>query len=138
MKADIYLLVATILWGVWGFADKMAVARAHPFTAQFLFYLPSLFFVPLWYLMSRKVGSGAAIDLQAAGWAFLASISSMLAMYLLFLALQSKPASIAMAMTSAYPLVTLTLAMVMRMEHLTLEKIAGMGLIIAGVILLGD
>ncbi len=25
MRADLYLLLATFLWGVWGFADKMAV-----------------------------------------------------------------------------------------------------------------
>ncbi len=138
MKADLYLLLATILWGIWGFADKMAVTRTHPYTVQWVYSIPYILFIPVWYVMSRKAAPGAGIDPQAAAWTILASISSMAAMLFLFFALRSKPASIAMAMTAAYPLVTLGLAVVMKMEQLSAVKVGGMLLIILGVVLLWD
>jgi len=138
MKADFYLLLATFLWGIWGFADKMAVTRAHPYTVQWVYSIPYILFIPVWYVMSRKAAGGASLDPQAAAWTILASVASMAAMLFLFFALRSKPASIAMAMTAAYPLVTHGLAVIMKMEQLSAVKVGGMLLIILGVVLLWD
>ena len=138
MKADLYLLLATFLWGFWGLADKIAVTRAHPYTVQWIYSIPYILFIPVWYIMSRKAAGAASLDPQAVTWTILASIASMAAMLFLFFALRSKPASIAMAMTAAYPLVTLGLAVIMKMEQLSVVKVGGMLLIILGVVLLRD
>jgi len=136
MKDSILLILATVLWGVWGIAIKFAVSRSSPFTAQWMFSIPYIVFIPLWYFLARKEGAPAAVDLQALGWAFLASVCSLGAILLMYFALQSKPASFAVAMTSAYPVVTLLLALATHSETLNAKNILGIVLIVAGVIVM--
>jgi transporter family protein len=136
MNSSLLLIVATILWGVWGLADKYAVAHAHPFTIQWMYSLPYIILLPLWYFLSKRSAPSAPFDLHALGWSLLACLCSTAAMLLLFFALRDKPASAAVAMTSAYPLVTLLLAVLTRSEEWTLPKLIGCLLIIAGVVTL--
>ncbi len=136
MRDNLFLLLATILWGIWGFAIKLAVERAHPFAVQWMYAVPNLLFIPLWYWMARRAAPDAAIDLPALGWAALAAVCAISAMLLMFFALQSKPATLAVAMTSAYPIVTLALALVTRTETFNIRHLLGIVLIIAGVIIL--
>ncbi|MDR3573651.1 MAG: EamA family transporter [Anaerolineaceae bacterium] len=133
MKANALLILSTILWGIWGIADKYAVSRAHPYTIQWMFSIPFMVFIPLWYFLSKRAETGNSFDIQAFGWATLASVASILAVLLFLFALQSKPASIAVAITSAYPLVTLALALILKTEQLTLPKVIGVLLILAGI-----
>ena len=139
MRDNVLLLLATVLWGIWGFAIKLAVDRAHPFAVQWMYALPNIVFIPIWYFLARKAVPGAAsavVDLPALGWASLAAVCAICAMLLMFFALQSKPATLAVAMTSAYPIVTLALALVTRAEILNLKHVFGIVLIIVGVIVL--
>ncbi len=147
MRDNIFLLLATVLWGIWGFALKLAVDRAHPFTVQWMYALPNIVFIPVWYWLAHNASSAAAsvgtgssaanaIDLPALGWAGLAAVCSVGALLLMFFALQSKPATVAVAMTSAYPIITLALALVTHTEIFNLKHLAGIILIIAGVIVL--
>lgn len=55
---------------------------------------------------------------------------------MLYLALSSGPASRVIPMTSAYPLVTVALALVILHEHVTALRLAGAALVVAGVALL--
>ena len=106
MRDNILLLLATVLWGIWGFAIKLAVDRAHPFAVQWMYALPNIVFIPIWYFLARNAvpsaasGASAGVDLPALGWASLAAICAIGAMLLMFFALQSKPATLAVAMTS--------------------------------------
>lgn len=34
MSPILLLILATILWGIWGIADKLALEQAHPFSVQ--------------------------------------------------------------------------------------------------------
>jgi len=140
MRDNVLLLLATVLWGIWGFAIKLAVDRAHPFAVQWMYALPNILFIPIWYFLARKAvpsaGASAAVDLPALGWASLAAVCAVSAMLLMFFALQSKPATLAVAMTSAYPIVTLALALVTRAEVFNIRHVIGIVLIIAGVIVL--
>jgi drug/metabolite transporter (DMT)-like permease len=86
--------------------------------------------------LARKDGGTAAIDLPALGWAFLASLCSLEALLLMYFALQSKPASMAVAMTSAYPVVTLLLAIFTHAETFNLKNVLGIVLIVAGVMVM--
>lgn len=60
----------------------------------------------------------------------------MLALILLLFALQGQSASLVVAFTSAYPFVTLFLAVLLRMEKISLQQVLGMVLIIGGLVLL--
>ena len=139
MRDNVLLLLATVLWGIWGFAIKLAVDRVHPFAVQWMYALPNIIFIPIWYFLARKAApdpASAVVDLPALGWASLAAVCAVGAMLLMFFALQSKPATLAVAMTSAYPIVTLALALVRRAEVFNIRHVIGIVLIIAGVIIL--
>ena len=136
MRDNVLLILATVLWGIWGFTIKLAVDRAHPFAIQWMYAFPNILFIPVWYFLARRAVPDAVVDLSALGWATLAAVCAAGAMLLMFFALQSKPATLTVAMTSAYPIVTLFLALLTRTETLNLKHVLGIILIIAGVIVL--
>jgi hypothetical protein len=47
MRDNILLIGATILWGIWGIAIKFAVSRSSPFTAQWMFSILYILFIPI-------------------------------------------------------------------------------------------
>jgi bacterial/archaeal transporter family protein len=130
------LILATLLWGVWGIADKYAVGSAHPFSVQWMYTLPFLFAMPVWYWLGRNAQPETNHDPTALAWAVVAGLASMFAMLLLLFALQRKPASLAVAFTSAYPVVTLFIAVLLGAEKITLLKAGGMLLVLAGLFVL--
>lgn len=136
MTTILFLILATILWGIWGIADKYAVTHAHPFTVQWMYTVPFILTLPLWYWLGRNTQPETNHSVTALAWAGLAGVASLLALLLLLFALQRKPASLAVAFTSAYPLVTLALAVILGAEKVSLYKVGGIGLIVAGLLLL--
>jgi bacterial/archaeal transporter family protein len=136
MTANLLLLFTAVLWGIWGWADKNAVTRAHPYTVQWMYSLPYVLFLPLWYAMGSRTVPASNLDTGALFWAVTASLSSIFAMILLLFALRTKPASIAIAVTSAYPMVTLILSVLSGDESFSLAKVIGILLVFAGVLLL--
>lgn len=136
MTSVLLLILATLLWGIWGIADKFAVENAHPFTVQWMYAIPYVVALPIWYWLGRNARPEANHSQTAFVWAIVASIASMLALLLLLLALQQKPASLAVAFTSAYPLVTLIIAALLGQEEITLTKVAGILFILAGLVIL--
>lgn len=136
MRANIILLTATILWGVWGWADKNAVARAHPFTIQWMYSIPYIIFIPLWYWLGAKMAPATNLDSGAFFWAISASIVSMVAAILLLFALQLKPASIAVSITSGYPVITLILSVLSGSEGFSWQKLIGILFVFIGLVIL--
>jgi drug/metabolite transporter (DMT)-like permease len=130
------LILATLLWGLWGIADKYAVEQAHPFTVQWMYAIPYVLTIPLWFWLGKTIQPQTNLNPTAFMWAIIASCCSMLALLLLLFALQRKPASLAVAFTSAYPLVTLLIASLMGAERVTLPKVAGLLLILVGLVVL--
>lgn len=136
IRANLILILSAVLWGVWGLANKFAVVRAHPFTVQWMFAVPLALSIPVFYWLGRQNSPTTNLDSHALMWAIIASLSSLLATVLLFFALRERPASIATAITSAYPLITLLLAVVTGQETLSLPKLGGIILILGGVLVL--
>jgi drug/metabolite transporter (DMT)-like permease len=135
LRAVVTLIIATVLWGVWGFADKNAVMRAHPFTVQWMYSLPYMLLIPFWFWLGHRAAPATNLDPSALRWATVASVAGMLALLAFLFAMEMKPASVAVAATAAYPLVTLLLSVLSGAETFSLPKLAGMVLIILGVVL---
>jgi drug/metabolite transporter (DMT)-like permease len=135
MKANLALLAATLLWGLWGLADKKAVELAHPYTVQWMYALPYILALPLWYWLGARAGATTNHDTSALMWAVVASSASILATVLLFFALQSRPASFVGAATSAYPVVTMVLAVMSGSEDFNVGRLVGILFIMVGVVL---
>ena len=132
---DILLLLATVLWGIWGVAHKRAVGLAHPYTVQWLYALPSIALLPVWYWLGRTADSTPTLRSGVVFWALLAGVASVAATLLFTFALRHKPASIAVAATSAYPVVTLLIGVLTKSEKLTWQLAGGILLIVAGITL---
>jgi bacterial/archaeal transporter family protein len=134
MRAIILLLIATALWGFWGFSEKNSVLRAHPYTIQWMYSIPYILAVPIWYWLGSRAAPETNHSLPALTWALAAGLASLGALVLLLFAMQTKPASLAVAITAAYPLVTMLLAIMSGAESFSLPRLIGILLIIAGVI----
>jgi drug/metabolite transporter (DMT)-like permease len=131
----VLLIVATILWGVWGFANKIAVDRAHPFTVQWMYALPLVILIPIWFYLGRSQQPATNLDGSALLWSVVSGIAAALALTAMLFALRSSSPTAALALTSAYPIVTATIAYFAGIEKLTPGQLLAIGVIIAGVIL---
>jgi len=136
LRVNLILFSAVVLWGVWGLANKFAVDRAHPFSVQWMFSVPFALSIPLFYWLGARAAPTTNLEPTALFWTLVASLASLLATVLLFFALQERQASVAMAVTSAYPLVTLVLAVLLHKESLSLPKVAGILFLVIGLVLL--
>ena len=137
MRTNILLVAITVFWGIWGFANKNAVMRIGPFTAQWMYCVPYLIFLPIWYWLSRgKENSGPGIDGIAMFWVGTACVAAMLATLLMYITMETKAASTTMALTSAYPIIVLLFGVITKTEDFTFPKLICIFLIILGVIVL--
>jgi transporter family protein len=134
--ALLLLVVSTILWGVWGYINKLAVEHAHPLTVQWMYYLPSLLLIPVLFLLAVRAAPETNLNGSALRLAAVSSLAAAGASLLFFYALQDMNASVAVAVTAAYPVITLTLGVVFGQETLSLQKIVGIGVIILGIVIL--
>ncbi|MBE2223288.1 MAG: DMT family transporter [Anaerolineae bacterium] len=136
MSPIFLLLLATILWGIWGIADKLALGQAHPFTVQWMYAVPFVVAMPLFFWLGFRAQPETNFNSMAFFWAVVASVASILALVLMLFAMRSQPASLAVAITAAYPLVTMFIAVLFKMETFSIQKLAGVVLIIGGLVVL--
>ena len=136
MSPILLLIIATILWGIWGIADKFALAHAHPFSVQWMYAIPYVVVIPLFFWLGSRSQPESNVNTTAFFWAVVASLSSLLALLLMLFAMRSQPASLAVAVTSAYPLVTMFIAVLLKMETFSAQKALGMVLILGGLVVL--
>ena len=136
MRANLLMIIATILWGVWGVANDRAVTIAHPFDVQWMYAVPYVLAIPVWFMLARRAAPGFEFNPTAFAWAVTAALCAMGALVAVLIALIDTPASIAMALTSVYPIITLVVGVIAGTESFSLPKIGGILFIIGGVFLL--
>lgn len=136
ISPNILLVIATILWGIWGIADKFAITKSNPYVVQWMYSIPYILVFPIWFFLSKKFSTAADVNTPAFIWSIVACLSSMAAMFLFFIALQSTSTSVAVAFTSAYPIVTLAFGVMTNTESFSIQKILGLFAIIVGVVIL--
>lgn len=134
--AKVLLLVSAVLWGIWGVGEKLAVSRAHPYTVQWMYSVPFVVLVPIWYLMSRRAVPEAPFDPIAFGYATGACLASAVAMLLMVFAMRTESASLAVTITSAYPVVTLAIAAALGLETPSLMRLVGVVVVVVGLVIL--
>jgi drug/metabolite transporter (DMT)-like permease len=136
MTAKFSLVLAALLWGLWGIGEKLAVARVHPYAVQWMYSVPYVLLLPVWFMLARRAAPQGVMDWTAFAWASGACIASLVAMLLMVFAMRTEPASVSVAITSAYPVVTLLLGVLMGEETINAKRLIGLGLTISGVIVL--
>jgi drug/metabolite transporter (DMT)-like permease len=135
MKETLMLIVATILWGIWGITNKYAVDRAHPFVVQWMYAIPIALTIPLFYWLGTRTNPSQESS-TAFWWAAASGVAATVAFVLMLFALQNVAPSVATAVTAAYPVVTLAIGVALRIEDFSLQKVIGLGLVIIGLVVL--
>jgi transporter family protein len=128
-----FSLMATVLWGVWGFLSKVATQQL-PTQAVYLLALCG-HGVVLGYLC---LSGGLAIPWHPWGLAAALAAGVCMAFGLLcfFKALAGGAASVVVPLTALYPLVTVILSAVVLQEAITPRHVGGVALALAAMWLL--
>jgi drug/metabolite transporter (DMT)-like permease len=132
--AALLLLVATVCWGLWGFANKQALGFLHPLDVQWIYYLPYVAAAPICYALARRSGVEFVPSQPGIFWSLAAGVCAATAFFCYMFALRGMPASGASAVSSAYPLITMALAIAMRQESFSIDRLIGCLLIIGGLV----
>jgi drug/metabolite transporter (DMT)-like permease len=135
MKQIIALIIATICWGLWGFASKMAADRIPPFTVLMGFSLPWVLFLPLGYFLSTRQEAFLGIS-PGFYWGIGSGLAALVGMFTFTLALRWGASSFGVLMVSVYPLITLILLVLTGQEHFTIYHLFGSALIVGGLMVL--
>lgn len=133
------IFIIIICWGVWGFAEKMALKQGTPWQTLFVSLVIKTFFsLPIIALIFYFISGskGFVINNFVWLWMFGAVLTNGVAIILIRFALQRGGAGIIIALTSIYPVVTALLAFVFLGEYLSLFQIAGIAVATLGVIFL--
>ena len=121
-----------LLVGAAGVTAKLALRTIS--WQQLVLWVPLVYLV---FAISFVVFSGARLPLGAAGgWAVATAFCAAAGLILLFVALTRGEASTVVPATAAYPAVTLAGSALFLSESVTVARVAGTVLVIAGVVLL--
>ena len=138
-RSLIFALLAFTLWGIWSLTAKIVISKIGVGNV-FGFYVISSVIVPLIYLCFRRIGHEAlnAEKPTWASWVFGATglalnVSGTLAFTF---ALSSGLASLVVPITSAYPLVTVTVALLLLGEKLDRLQVAALACVITGLLVI--
>jgi transporter family protein len=134
-KADwlLFSFLALFLWGIWGFFAKIATHYMSP-SSVYLYGLTGALLVGIFTVSFL----GFRFEAHPIGiiYSISAGILSGLAIISFYFAMQGGRASVVVAMTALYPLVTLLLSSIILKEHITLKQIIGIFFAIIAMVLL--
>ena len=145
--AVIALSLGTIgLWGLWGFFGKLAINRgmlgSSVFLAEVAVGAVLALAVTAWFLSGGQLGEGS-FGAGAAPWrtginvwGILSGLGLALGLLLFYLALESGKAAVVVPLTALYPVVAVLLSVLFLGERLTWLQWSGLGLALAGILLL--
>ena len=132
--------LAFFAWGAWSFSSKVAIDMVGPGNI-FGFYVISSFTAPLMYALfrTRWRGEDAPTNPSNIAWSFgvISLAVNVLGALAYSYALDSGSASLVVPISSAYPIVTVVLAMVILKEHVNFGQAIALIGVVAGLVLIG-
>jgi len=139
-RSLIFALLAFALWGAWSLSSKVAIDRVGPGNL-FGFYILSSLTAPVIYAWFRRVRPGGTrMDNPPMSAWTLAGIGLALNVtgtFAFSFALDKGNASLIVPISSAYPLVTIVLAVAVLREKLSRLHMIAVGAVVIGLILIG-
>ena len=134
MLGYLYILIAIISWGLWGFLGKIATKYNSGIAVTALSHLvfPTASII-LFIVMkfTKETISWSTVGI----WSIvLSGMVATLGTVFFYFALAKSPASVVVTLTSVYPAITVILAIVFLKETLNLFQSVGFVLIIIGII----
>lgn len=138
-KSFLFAILAAIIWGLAPALEKVGLKGAgmDPFLGVFIRTIPIAVFAMLGVVLMGKMGEVASIDLKSA--LFIGAgglIAGLLGQFAFFSALKAGEASVVVPVAATYPLVALIVSVLFLGESFTMQKLAGIALVVGGVALL--
>ncbi|MCC6502741.1 MAG: EamA family transporter [Deltaproteobacteria bacterium] len=138
-RSFLFAILAAVIWGFAPALEKFGLKGAgmDPFLGVFIRTIPIAVFAMLGVFFMGRLGEVASIDLKSvlfvAAGGLVAGLFGQLAFYS---ALKSGEASVVVPVAATYPLVALIVSVLFLGESFTMQKLAGIALVVGGVALL--
>lgn len=129
------LFLCVLILALVSILNKHSIGSSNPFSMQLVNALVSVFLIPVWYWMAKKIAPGQIINCSVAPYIILSGILSTICFLLLLAGFKKYPVSIATSILSTYPVITLLAGIYMGWEKFSLTKLVGISLILIGVII---
>jgi len=136
-QAFLFALLTAVFWGAATVLDKLALARLQPLVGVAVrsMAIALVACMALGMTMRERVWEG----IDARSWVFIilsGMLSGLLGQWTYYKALKYAEASRVVPVVGAYPLVAFALAVLLLGESVTVQKLCGAGLVVAGIVLL--
>jgi transporter family protein len=142
-RSLVFAFLAFGFWGIWSLTSKIAVDRVHSGNL-FGFYVMSSMLAPVLFVFFRKVRPKGIGGLEGANPTRTAWILCALALainttgtFAYTNALQGGSASLVVPISSAYPLVTVVMAVAFLREKLNRYNLIALAVVVIGLVLIG-
>lgn len=138
-KSFLFAVLAAVIWGFAPALEKVGLkgASIDPFLGVFIRTIPIALIAVLGVVLMGRLGEVAAVDLKSA--LFVAAgglVAGLLGQLAFYSALKWGEASVVVPVAATYPLVALLVSVLFLGEAFTIQKLAGIILVVGGVVLL--
>ena len=140
MKNNAFLLalLTALIWGTAPVFEKLGLrGRIDPYLGVVIRTLPIAFIGLAGLLFMGRVGSLFQLDMKSAVFVAIGGfIAGFLGQVVFYSALKSGEASVVVPVAATYPLVALIISILFLGEAVTWQKVAGIGLVVSGIMML--
>ncbi len=136
MGNSIFIILATLLWGLWGFLNKFAQLRICAPQIAIMGALSSVITLPIYSLIIKSTNQTFKWDWLAIIIATLAGVIVALASMFYTFALKNNNIATVSGFTTTYPLITLALSMMFLNEKVSFNQIVGLICMLIGTFFL--
>lgn len=138
-KSFLFAVLAAVIWGFAPALEKVGLrgASIDPFLGVFIRTIPIALFAVLGVLVMGRLSEVASVDIKSA--LFVAAgglVAGLLGQLAFYSALKWGEASVVVPVAATYPLVALFVSVLFLGEAFTVQKLAGIILVVGGVVLL--
>lgn len=131
------LIVACIVsWGTWAICLKQGTRYVSPLMLQIINSYVYSAIAPLAFLYMRMTGGESSWNIKGIAWSAASVLLVTVANLSFANAIQKSPVYLVVGFTSIYPVFTFLLSAIFLGEHVTLLKLVGIVVTIAGVVML--
>lgn len=138
-KSFLFAVLTAVIWGFAPALEKVGLkgASIDPLLGVFIRTIPIALFAMLGVLVMGRLGEVASVDLKSALFVGAGGlVAGLLGQFAFYSALKWGEASVVVPVAATYPLVALLVSVLFLGEAFTMQKLAGIALVVGGVVLL--
>lgn len=140
MKNNAFFLavLSALIWGMAPIFEKVGLnSKIDPYLGVVVRTLPIAFIGLTGLIFMGRIDSLFQVDMKSAAFVIIGGlIAGFIGQIVFYTALKSGEASVVVPVAATYPLVALVISILFLGEAVTWQKLTGIGLVVAGVVML--